>query len=89
MSKGSIVTLLFLVFIGYLSFSMIWSGSKYQCEICVEYKDVKSCQAVEGMEKQDTIMTGISTACAAVTNGRTESLECSQTPPVKMQCNNV
>ncbi|MDP7557704.1 MAG: hypothetical protein QF687_07465 [Nitrospinaceae bacterium] len=89
MRKGSVITLVFLTFIGYLSFTMIWSGSKYQCEICVEYKGVKSCQEVEGMEKQDTIMTGISTACAAVTNGRTESIDCSQTPPAKMQCNEI
>ena len=86
MSKGSIISLVFLTFIGYLSFTMIWSGSKFQCEICVEYQGARSCQEVEGMEKQDTIMTGMSTACAAVTNGRTESIDCSMTQPVKVQC---
>ncbi|KMP11388.1 hypothetical protein UR09_02025 [Candidatus Nitromaritima sp. SCGC AAA799-A02] len=86
MSKGSIVTIVFLAFIGYLSFSMIWTGSQYQCNICVEYKGLKSCQKVKGMDKQDTVMTGISTACAAVTNGRTESIDCSNTPPIKMEC---
>ena len=86
MGKGSIITILFLASIGYLSFSMIWSGSKYQCNVCVEYKGAQSCQEVKGMEKQDTIMTGMSTACAAVTNGRTESIDCSMTQPVKIQC---
>jgi len=41
------------------------------------------------MAKQDTIMTGMSTACAAVTNGRTESIDCSMTQPVKVQCKNI
>ena len=86
MNKGSIMTLLFLSFIGYLSFTMIWSGSKYECNVCVEYKGVRECQEVEGMDKENTIMTGMSTACAAVTNGRTESIDCSMTQPVEIQC---
>ena len=89
MSKGSIITLSFLIFIGYLSFTMIWTGSKFECEVCVEYNDVRSCQEVEGMVREDTIMTGMSTACAAVTNGRTESIDCSMTPPVKVQCKDI
>ena len=89
MSKGSIITFSFLIFIGYLSFTMIWSGSKFQCEVCVEYNVVRSCQEVEGMAKQDTIMTGMSTAFAAVTNGRTESIDCSMIQPVKVQCKDI
>ncbi len=89
MTKGSIITLSFLIFIGYLSFTMIWTGSKFECEVCVEYNDVRSCQEVEGMVKEDTIMTGMSTACAAVTNGRTESIDCSMTQPVKVQCKDI
>jgi hypothetical protein len=41
------------------------------------------------MAKEDTIMTGMSTACAAVTNGRTESIDCSMTQPVKISCKNI
>lgn len=89
MSKGSIITLVFITLIGYLSFTMIWTGSKFQCEVCVEYNGVQSCQDVEGMAKEDTIMTGMSTACAAVTNGRTESIDCSMTQPVKISCKNI
>ena len=89
MSKGNIITLVFITLIGYLSFTMIWTGSKFQCEVCVEYNGVRSCQDVEGMAKEDTIMTGMSTACAAVTNGRTESIDCSMTQPVKISCKNI
>jgi len=88
-NKGSIITLVFITLIGYLSFTMIWTGSKFQCEVCVEYNGVRSCQDVEGMAKEDTIMTGMSTACAAVTNGRTESIDCSMTQPVKISCKDI
>ena len=87
--KKSIITLSFLIFIGYLSFTMIWTGNKFECEVCVEYNGVRSCQEVEGMAKVDTIMTGMNTACAAVTNGRTESIDCSMTQPVKVQCKGI
>ena len=29
---------------------------------------------------------GISTACAGAANGRTESMDCSMTPPIKVEC---
>lgn len=89
MKKGTVATLVFLALIGYISFSMIWTGSKYQCEICMEYNDGQACQEVEGMDKQDTIMTGISTACGALANGMTETIECQATPPTKKICKKI
>ncbi len=62
MKKGAIATIVFLGFITYFSITSIWTGSKYKCEICVRYKNADSCQKVEGMDKENTIMTGISTA---------------------------
>ncbi len=86
MKKSAIVTILFLGFIAYFSITSIWTGSEYKCEVCVKYKGTESCQKVEGMDKMDTIMTGISTACGAVATGMTESIDCQQTPPTKMVC---
>ena len=89
MKKGPIVTIAFLGFIAYFSITSIWMGSEYECEICVKYKGTESCQKVEGMNKMDTIMTGISTACGAVATGMTESIDCQQTPPTKMVCKKI
>ena len=41
------------------------------------------------MAKEDTIMTGISTACAKVSNGMTESIECQAQPLEKMECKEI
>lgn len=89
MKKGAILTIVFLVFIVYISFTLIWSGSKYECEVCVKYKDTESCQTVRGVERNDTVMQGISTACGGVARGMTESIECQRTPPVKLECKNL
>jgi hypothetical protein len=86
MKKSAIVTIVFLGFIAYFSITTIWTGSKYKCAVCVKYKGVESCQEVEGMDKMDTMMVGVSTACGAVATGMTESIDCQQTPPTKMVC---
>jgi len=89
MKRGAVITILFLLFIAYVSFSLIWTGSKYECEVCVKYQDSESCQIVRGAEKNDAIMQGVSTACGAVARGMTESIECQRTPPIKMECKNL
>ena len=89
MKKGTILTVGFLLFIGYISFSLIWTGNKYECEVCVKFKDAESCQTVRGAEKNDTLMQGVSTACGAVARGMTDSIECQRTPPIKQECKNL
>ena len=52
MKKATILTIGFLIFLGYISFSLISSSSKYECDVCILYKDKEVCQKVTGMEKQ-------------------------------------
>ncbi len=89
MKKGTVLTIVFLGVIGYLSVSMIWTGSKHQCNVCITYNGIEVCQDVEGMDKNDVIQNGISTACAGAANGRTESMECGMTPPTKVVCKDL
>lgn len=86
MKKGTILTIAFLGVIAYLSITIIWSGSNVRCEVCITYNEIEVCQTVEGMDKNDVIMNGVSTACAGAANGRTESMECGATPPTKVVC---
>jgi hypothetical protein len=86
MKKGTVLTIVFLGVIAYLSISLIWTGSKYQCNVCITYNGIEVCQDVEGMDKNDVIQNGVSTACAGAANGRTESMECGMTPPTKVVC---
>ena len=86
MKKGTAITVGFLGLIAAFSVIVISTGSKYECEVCIFYNGFEVCQKVEGMAKMDTVQTGISTACAGAANGRTESMECGQTPPVSVQC---
>ncbi|PIQ96208.1 MAG: hypothetical protein COV67_10850 [Nitrospinae bacterium CG11_big_fil_rev_8_21_14_0_20_56_8] len=86
MKKGTILTLVFLVFIGGLSFALITTGSNYECEVCMQYNDREECQKVEGVDQDETVMVGKSTACGGLANGMTQTIECQNTPPVKVVC---
>lgn len=89
MKKGAILTTAFLIFMAYISFTLISTGSKYECEVCVKYNETESCQTVRGIERNDTVMQGVSTACGAVARGMTESIDCQNTPPSKLVCKNI
>ena len=41
MKKGTVLTMGFLGGIGDLSVSMIWTGSKYQCNVCITYNGIE------------------------------------------------
>lgn len=86
MSKSTLLTIGFLFFISYLSFSLIWTGNKYECHVCIVYKDREVCQAVKGVQKEETMMAAVSTACGGAANGMTENIECQAKKPKTMQC---
>ncbi len=86
MKKGTVLTLVFMTVLGGLSFFLILGGNTIQCEVCIVYNDIEVCEKVEGKDKQEMIQLGTSTACAGAANGRTESMDCSMTPPKSVEC---
>jgi len=86
MKKGTAATLVFMGVLVALSFFLILGGNDIRCEVCIEYNGTEVCEKVEGKDKRDMIQLGVSTACAGAANGRTESMECSTTPPKSVEC---
>ena len=84
-SKGMILTGGFVIFMVYSTWLLL-TTAKYQCEVCILYNDTEVCQKVTGMDKQETIMQGITTACGGAASGRTQNIECGNTPPKSVQC---
>lgn len=85
MKKGALLTIGFLAFLVYISYSLI-SMEKLECDVCILYNGKEVCQKVTGMDQQETIRMGVSTACGGAANGRAENIECSNKPPVKSVC---
>lgn len=89
MSKGALLTIGFLLFVSYLSFSLIWTGNKYECHACIVFKDREVCQTVAGVQKEETMMVAITTACGGAANGMTENIACQAQKPKSMQCKDL
>ena len=86
MKKGTLLTIIFLVGMVYVSFTLILTGNDLECEVCINYNNGEQCQIVQGREEKETVMQGISTACGALANGMTESIECQAVVPIKQEC---
>ena len=39
MNKGTVITLVFLAFVASVSIDLLWTGNKFECEVCIKYKD--------------------------------------------------
>ena len=80
-----ILTLGFVLFIIYNTYLLL-SSAKYACEVCILYNDIEVCQKVTGMDRKETVVQGVNTACGGAANGRAQNIECSNTPPKSVQC---
>ena len=54
---------------------------QYTYEVCMEFKGRTNCAVASGTTKEEAIRTATDTACATISGGMTESIQCSRTPP--------
>jgi hypothetical protein len=62
---------------------------QYECEVCMEFEGRKKCLTVEGESEEQAMQTAKDNACSFITNGRAESVRCSQTPPASTKCRHL
>lgn len=53
-------------------------------EVCIEFKGRTNCAVASGTTKEEAIRTATDTACAIISGGMTESIQCSRTPPTSV-----
>ena len=76
------------MFIGIVVAVILYSSmglSKYTVEVCMEYKGRTNCATASGTTKEEAIRTATDTACATISAGMTESIQCSRTPPASVR----
>ena len=81
MSKTTLVSVLLgLAVLGL----MVWAmrdATGFACEVCVTYKGRTNCAKASAASEEEAQRTAQDTACAMITSGRTESIQCSRTAP--------
>ena len=86
MSKTTIVSLLFgLAVLGALVYSTMGLG-QYSCEVCMTYNARPNCSTASAPTREEATRTATDVACAPISSGMTESIQCSNTPPDSVTC---
>ena len=62
------------------------SSSQVECEVCVIYRGRPNCARAAAPDRETAQKTAIDTACATISTGRAESLECSRLEPTRTMC---
>ena len=57
---------------------------KFTVEVCMEYNGRSNCATASGTTEEEAVRTATDTACATISFGMTESIQCSRTPPVSV-----
>jgi len=53
-------------------------------EVCMEYRGRSNCATASGTTQEEAIRTATDTACATISAGMTESIQCSSAPPTRI-----
>jgi len=56
------------------------------CEVCVVYGGREACREASAATAAEAQQHAQATACALVTGGVTQDLECQRTPPTRLRC---
>ena len=59
---------------------------QYSCEVCLTYQGRENCSIASGTSEEEATRTATDVACAPISNGMTESIQCSNTPPNSVRC---
>ena len=57
---------------------------QFTCEVCMTYNGRTNCATASGTSEKEATRTATDTACATISGGMTESIQCSNTPPISV-----
>lgn len=56
------------------------------CEVCIEFQGKTQCRKASGATREEAVRTATTSACATLTVGMTESIQCEGTRPKSITC---
>ena len=60
--------------------------SAVQCELCMEFGGRTACRTASAADRDAAVRGAITTACAVLSSGVTQGLECDRTRPRSLSC---
>lgn len=74
-----------VAFVAYLLYSSL-ALDQVSCQVCIEFKGGRECGSASGTSAEEAQKTAAEVACAVLASGRTESMACSNSKPVSVDC---
>ena len=69
--------------------ALVWSTfsqAGVECEVCIDYGGGSICRSVAAADRQEAARQAQANACAILSQGVTQGLECDRTPPRSLRC---
>lgn len=85
MSRGLIGTLIGVAFVAAVVYAAM-GELQTACEVCMRYRGEQICERARAADEQQAIMQATTAACARLSDGVTDGIQCNNTPPVKATC---
>jgi hypothetical protein len=86
MNKTTLIAIVFgLIVLGVIIYSTM-NLQQYSCEVCITYRGQNNCSTAAGTSQEEATRTATDVACAPISNGMTESIQCSNMPPKSVNC---
>jgi hypothetical protein len=71
---------------GFAGLAWLTVRGQTACEVCVVYRGRQACREASAATADEARQHAQATACALVTNGVTQDLECQRTEPTRLRC---
>ncbi len=81
MSKTTILALVFGLAVLALLVSSTLDLRRYSCEVCVTFNGRTNCAKASGTSREEAQRSAQDTACATISGGMTETIQCSNRNP--------
>jgi hypothetical protein len=86
MKRGTQLTLIAIILFGALLLYNTLSAQKAECNVCVEFNGRRNCATASHENTKEATSSAQTTACGILASGMNESIACSRTKPVSVQC---
>ena len=72
-------------FVGAMIYAVM-AESRVECEVCLSYRGQTVCRSSTAVDREHAIAGAVSAACAVLSGGVTDGIQCSHTPPKSQTC---
>lgn len=86
MSKTTLLTIVFSVAVLAAVIYSTMGLQRYSCTVCITYQGRQNCSTAAAPTRAESTRTATDVACAPISGGMTESIQCSNTVPDSVEC---